>query len=75
MQRISQKVSFVVAIIFYVAAVVCIAAVVYYGNTLGKEDPIVAALAATVVFFVGAGIVLHVMGKANLPNLKINNDK
>jgi len=74
MPRKSQKVAFVIAIICYVAAAGCIAGVFYFGSTLGSEDPIVASLAATVVFCLGAGIVLHVIGRANLPDLRIGND-
>jgi len=68
---ISQKIAFTVAICSYLAAIGCIAATVYYGNQLGGDSPIVAAFSASIVFFAACGIVLHVIGKSNLPDLSI----
>ena len=59
----------VIAVISYLAAIGCGVAAAYLGA--GSGDPIVASLMACVVFFAGAGVVLHVIGSANLPNLKI----
>ena len=67
----AQKVSFFFAIACYVCALLCLIGVVYYGQQLGSDDPIVAALASSIVFFTGAGVVLHVIGRANLPDLKV----
>jgi len=69
--NIGQKISFFVAILFYIAAIGCFAAIFYFTGELGSDDPIVASLSASVVFFLGAGIVLHVIGRANLPDLRI----
>ncbi len=68
----SQKIAFIIAIFSYCAAVGCVGAVAYYGNQLGSESPIVAAFTASIVFFVACGIVLHVIGKSNLPDLSIS---
>ncbi len=64
-----QKVAVVVAYISYVCAGACAIA----GSMMEAkgEDPIFASLMASIVFFLGVGIVLHVMGSANLPNLKV----
>lgn len=67
----AQKVSFIIAIISYIAAIGCIAATVYYSGELGSDHPVVASFGAAVVFFVGAGVVLHVIGKVNLPDLSM----
>ncbi len=67
----AQKVSFFVAIVSYIAAFSCILGTIYYYTEIGGENPIVASFAAAVVFFVGAGIVLHVIGRVDLPDLKI----
>lgn len=67
----AQKVSFAIAMISYLAAVGCIAATVYYSGELGGDHPITASFAATVVFFVGAGIVLHVIGRVDIPDLSM----
>jgi len=67
----AQKVSFGIAIISYLAALGCIAATVYYSGELGGDHPITASFAAAVVFFVGAGIVLHVIGRVDIPDLSM----
>ena len=69
---ISQKIAFIVAIFCYLAALGAMAATAFYGNQLGSESPIVAAWAASIVFFAACGIVLHVIGKSNLPDLRIS---
>ena len=69
---IAQKIAFIVAIFCYLAALGCVAATAYYGNQLGSESPIVAAFSASIVFFAACGIVLHVIGKSNLPDLRIS---
>lgn len=69
-RKIGQKISFAVGMISYLAALVSVAATVYYDRVLGSEHPVVASLVASVVFFIGAGIVLHVMGSVSLPSLK-----
>lgn len=68
---IGQKISFTLALLFYLAAIACLVATFYYAGQLGSESPVVAAFSASIVFFVGAGIVFHVIGKANLPDLRI----
>lgn len=69
--RISQKISFFVAIISYIAAIGCLLASLYYFAELGRDHPFVASFAAAVVFFVGVGIVLHVIGRVDIPDLRI----
>ena len=70
-QNKTQKIAVVFAFIFYIAAVTSVAAAVYFYNLYGGDHPSVAAWAAALVFFVGGGIVLHVMGKADIPDFKI----
>lgn len=67
----AQKVSFIIAIISYLAAIGCIGATYYYTSELGSEHPVVASFGAAVVFFIGVGIVLHVIGRVNLPDLSM----
>jgi hypothetical protein len=67
----AQKISFAVAVLCYLAAAACIVATVYYHGQLGGQSPIVASLGGTVVFFTGVGIVLHVIGRADIPDLRI----
>lgn len=72
---IGQRAAFVTAIVFYLCAIGCVIAALYYNHQLGTNNPIVASLMASVVFFIGAGIVLHVIGRVDLPDLKIQSDK
>ncbi|GEM_PF-141235 len=67
----AQKVSFIIAIISYLAAIGCVVGVFYYESELGGDHPVVASFGAAVVFFIGVGIVLHVIGRVNLPNLSM----
>ncbi|WP_456406582.1 hemerythrin family protein [Thiolapillus sp.] len=70
-QNKTQKVAVVFAFIFYIAAVLSVSAVAYFYNQLGGDHPAVAAWAAAIVFFIGGGVVLHVMGKADIPDFRI----
>ncbi|MEN8179431.1 MAG: hemerythrin family protein [Pseudomonadota bacterium] len=71
----SQKVSLAIAYLCYIAALLSLLTAIYRGTTLGTEDPIFASLVASVVFFIGCGIVLHVIGAVDLPDLKIDQNK
>lgn len=72
---IGQKISFFIAIICYLAAVASLIATFYWGGEIGTNHPVVASFGASVVFFICVGIVLHVIGRVNLPNLKIDGGK
>jgi len=53
------------AVLCYVAAFACaLGAFLYQGTQSG--DPVRASLMAAVVFFVGCGVVLHIIGTARL---------
>lgn len=66
---LGQHVAFGTALLFYGCADLSLAGLFIWVGELGGEHPIIASLGACVVFFVGAGIVLHVIGRANLPHL------
>ncbi|MDH3947827.1 MAG: hemerythrin family protein [Gammaproteobacteria bacterium] len=68
-RRLFQKILMVIAMLSYLVAVGCGIAIGYRGVDTG--DVVVASLMASVVFFIGVGIVLQVIGSANLPDLKI----
>ncbi|MES9869516.1 MAG: hemerythrin family protein [Sedimenticola sp.] len=71
-RRPFQKVLLVIAAISYLSAMGCGIAASYLGGGLG--DPITASFMASVVFFAGVGVVLHMIGITNLPNLKIERE-
>ena len=52
-----QKVLMGIAVISYVAAIVCAMVAGYLSD--GAANPAVASLMASVVFFAGAGIIFH----------------
>ncbi|HFD81182.1 MAG TPA: hemerythrin family protein [Gammaproteobacteria bacterium] len=66
-----QKISFGFALLSYLAALACAAAMLFIGHRNGSNDPAAAAFAASIVFFIGAGVVLQVFARTNLPNLRI----
>ena len=66
MQRpLGQKIAYAIAILCYALGLAsALGALFYPADT--PQDPIRASLMASVVFFVGCGVVLHVIGKAKL---------
>lgn len=71
-RNIGQRISIVAAVLCYLSAVICFGTMFYFNGELGGDDPVVSSLGATIVFFLGTGVVLHVIGRANLPDLKID---
>ncbi len=69
-----QRVSRAAAWSSYAGALTCLVALVWRFGDLGGEHPVIASLAAAVVFFLSAGAVLHVMGLANLPHLRFDRE-
>lgn len=71
---IGQKIAFGTAILSYCSAVVLTYILFTYDQDTGTADSIIASMMAGVVFLVGVGIVLHVIGTANLPDLRIRDE-
>ncbi|MCW8944717.1 MAG: hemerythrin family protein [Sedimenticola sp.] len=71
----AQKISFIIAIFSYLAAIGCVVGVYYYESKLGGDHPVVASFGSAIVFFIGVGIVLHVIGRVNLPDLSMKFSK
>lgn len=69
-----QHIAFSIALLCYLCGALCLAAIPVWVGDLGHEHPVIASLGASVVFFVGAGIVLHVIGRANLPDLRVGTE-
>ncbi len=62
-----------IAVISYVAAIACAMVAGYLSD--GTANPAVASMMASVVFFAGAGIVLHFISSTNLPGLKVERER
>jgi hypothetical protein len=67
-----QKVALLFAWLGYAAATAALFGCGYWTLNGDTSDPVFASLAASVVFFGGCGIVLHVIGSADLPDLRID---
>lgn len=72
---LGQRVAYGVALGSYLCAVLCLAGVFIWLGDLGSQHPVIASLGASLVFFVGVGIVLHVIGRANLPSLGFSQEQ
>ena len=66
----TQKFIVLLAYASYIGAVICVV-LLYLHPSDGVFDAVAASLSASFVFFGGMGIVLHVIGKTNLPDLRI----
>ena len=67
-----QRFSLISAYLSYIAAGLCLLAATVRAMSIGTDNPIFASLVASILFFIGCGVVLHVMGAVNLPSLKID---
>ncbi|HPE79893.1 MAG: hemerythrin family protein [Chromatiaceae bacterium] len=67
-RHFSQTISLAVAALCYLAAVGC-AVAAFMHEMSGPNDPVRASLMAAVVFFIGCGIVLQVIGTARLKGI------
>jgi len=72
-RRKIQKILMGIAVVSYVAAIACAMAAAYLSD--GTANPAVASFMASVVFFSGAGIVLHVISSTNLPSFKVERER
>ena len=72
-RRKIQKLLMGVAVVSYVASIVCAMTAAYISD--GTANPAVASMMASVVFFSGVGIVLHVISSTNLPSLKVERER
>jgi len=72
---LGQKITVVAAFLFYGGSFACLVGLGVWVGDLGGNHPIIASLGASAVFFVGAGVVLHVMGLTNLPSLRFDQDE
>ena len=72
-RRKIQKLLMGIAVVSFVASIACALMAAYLSD--GAADPAVASMMASVVFFAGVGIVLHVISSTNLPSLKIERER
>ena len=58
----------VISVVSFMVAIGCAIGAAYVGPT--SDDPVAAALMASVVFFVGVGVVVWVIARADLPDMR-----
>jgi len=68
----AQKISFGFAVLSYLAAASCFLMTLYLYFDPDARKSVLASFAASTVFFISVGVVLHVIGKANLPSLRLD---
>ena len=72
---IGQKIAYGLSLVSFFLAIVLTYVLITYDQDTGTADSIIASMMAGIVFFVWVGVVLLVIGKANLPDLRIYRDR
>ena len=70
-----QKVSLVSAAVSFVLAIITGVFLYLRLESVGSDNPISASLMASTFFFICVGVVLTVMGKADIPSFKIDDSE
>ena len=70
-----QKLSLVSAVISFILAVISAVMLYLRPESLGSFNPISASLMASTFFFISVGVVLTIIGKADLPSFKFENSE
>ena len=68
---LGQRFALACAVVGYAAGAAAVIGATWWAATRGTGAPIFASLAALAVFLCGTGIVCHVIGAADLPDLRI----
>ncbi len=71
-KNLFQKASLVSGVISFLLAVVSGVLLYLRVDEVDKQDPITASLLASVFFFIFVGIILTIIGRANIPSFKID---
>ncbi|MBV2089570.1 MAG: hypothetical protein KUF72_01635 [Candidatus Thiodiazotropha sp. (ex Ctena orbiculata)] len=70
-----QKASLISAGVSFLLAIVSTVLLYFRIESVGKDDPISASFMASTFFFVCVGVVLTVIGKADLPSFSTDNSE
>lgn len=74
-KSVLQKVSTISAVVSFVLAFIAGVMLYLRLESVGSDNPVSASLMASTFFFIGVGIVLFIIGNADLPSFKIDNAK
>jgi hypothetical protein len=69
-----QKMALVFGVISFILAVVAGVWLYFRVDSVGADNPISASLMASTFFFVCVGVILTIIGQADLPNFKIEKE-
>ncbi len=67
-----QKLSLVSGVVSFILAVVAGVLLYFRIESVGSDNPISASLMASTFFFICVGIILTIIGKADIPSFKFN---
>ena len=70
-----QKLSIVSAVVCFVLAFIAGVMLYLRLESVGSDNPISASLMASTFFFISVGVVLIIVGNADIPSFKIDNSK
>jgi len=70
-----QKIALVFALVSFVLALTSGVMLYLRLESVGSDNPISASLMASTFFFISVGVVLTIIGKADIPSFKINNSE
>ena len=70
-----QKLSIVSAVVCFVLAFIAGVMLYLRLESVGSDNPISASRMASTFFFIGVGIVLIIVGNADIPSFKFDNSK
>lgn len=68
-----QKISLVSAVVSFVLALISGVMLYFRLETGASDDPVSASLMASTFFFVCVGVVLTIIGRADLPSFQFDN--
>lgn len=67
-----QKLSIVFSVISFALAVITGVVLYFKLESIGSDDPVSASLMASMFFFICVGVILTVIGRADIPSLKFD---
>lgn len=67
-----QKLSIIFSVVSFVLAVVTGVVLYFKLRSVGSDDPVSASLMASTFFFICVGVILTVIGRADIPSFKFD---
>ena len=67
-----QKLSIIISVVSFALAVVTGIVLYFKLESVGSDDPVSASLMASTFFFICVGVILTVIGRADIPSFKLD---